>query len=71
MTIGETDLAVRLQEWRRKHGLSIHALADMTDIPYRTLQGVEQGRGFRYPAALVLMMQGIDAKEGTANGNAS
>lgn len=54
-------LAARLREWRKLYGLSLKELSAMTDISARTLEGIEQGRGFRYPNLITHAMRGITA----------
>lgn len=52
------DLAARVKRWRTDHKLSLNDIEALTDIPVRTLNGIEQGRGFRYPKLLDLAMTG-------------
>ncbi len=51
-------LASAVKEWRGKR-LSADTAARLLGLPTRTLQGIEQGRGFRYPKTLLLAMQAI------------
>lgn len=51
-------LARAVREWRGKK-LSSETAARLLGLPPRTLQGIEQGRGFRYPKTLLLAMQAI------------
>jgi hypothetical protein len=53
----DIDLAAQVKAWRGDS--SIRQAADVLGIPRRTLEGVEQGRGFRYPALLRHAMQTI------------
>lgn len=57
-------LAAELREWRGETPLA--SIAPKFGIPLRTLQGIEQGRDFRYPALLRLAMKQIG---GRTNGN--
>lgn len=61
------ELAAAIKAWRGK--VPARIAAEQLGIPKRTLDGIEQGRGFPYPRLLELAMQTIDL-EGT-NGNAS
>ncbi|MDX0589155.1 hypothetical protein [Sinorhizobium medicae] len=51
-------LAKAVREWRGDN-LSSPAAARLLGLPPRTLEGIEQGRGFRYPKTLLLAMQAI------------
>lgn len=55
-------LAARVRTWRRQRGLSLREMSALTDISQRTLEGIEQGRGFRYPNLLADALEGMDAK---------
>lgn len=46
------EMAAALRAWRGE--TSLHAAAARLGIPARTLEGIEQGRGFRYPRLLML-----------------
>lgn len=52
------ELAGLLKEWRNgiQPPISLDLAEQMLDIPRRTLEGIEQGRGFRYPKLLVLAL---------------
>ncbi|MEY9162818.1 DNA-binding transcriptional regulator YiaG [Sinorhizobium fredii] len=60
--------------WRTKLDITADLAAEVLGMSVRTLNGVEQGRGFRYPLMLVQAMLRIDehwhkhraALEGTA-----
>lgn len=49
-------LAAYLREWRADNGLTVEKAEDILGIPARTLEGIEQGRGFRYPKLLMEMI---------------
>ena len=53
-------LAKVVPGWRKEAGLSQREAAEHLFMPVRTLQGIEQGRGFRYPELLVIAMIHID-----------
>jgi sugar (pentulose or hexulose) kinase len=48
-------LADAVKKWRGD--LSAQKAADILGIPVRTLNGIEQGRGFRYAQLLYLVME--------------
>lgn len=50
-------LAAELRELRGD--ISLASIAPEFGIPLRTLQGIEQGRGFKYPHLLRLAMKQI------------
>lgn len=47
-------LAAEVKAWRGK--VPLKTAAEALDIPYRTLEGVEMGRGFNYPKLLRLAL---------------
>jgi transcriptional regulator with XRE-family HTH domain len=49
-------LAETLKAWRSDRGLSAAAAADRLEISVRTLEGIEQGRSFRYEKILRLAL---------------
>jgi DNA-binding XRE family transcriptional regulator len=49
-------LALCVAGWRQKLGLTQAQAAARLDLPLRTLEGIEQGRGFRYPSMLMATM---------------
>ena len=51
-----TYLADAAQGWRERMGMTVKEAAMALGIPWRTLEGVEQGRGFRYPMMLLTAM---------------
>jgi hypothetical protein len=53
-------LAEQVNGWRNHVGLSQSEAAYLLNLPVRTLQGIEQGRGFRYPVMLWTSMLHID-----------
>ena len=57
-------LAAELKSLRGEQSLA--SIAPKIGIPLRTLQGIEQGRGFKYPLLMRLAMQQI---EGASDGN--
>ena len=50
-------LADALKEWRAARGLSAVAAAERLEISVRTLEGIEQGRPFRYEKILRLALE--------------
>jgi hypothetical protein len=51
------DLALKVKAWRGKTPARI--AAEHLGIPKRTLDNIEQGRGFPYPRLLEIAMQTI------------
>ena len=62
------ELAVQVKAWRGK--LAVRKAAPLIGLPWRTLEYVEQGNGFRYPELLLHALRTIDPTEGQ-NGKAS
>lgn len=52
------DLAEKVKAWRGK--VPARVAAELLGIPKRTLDGIEQGRGFPYPRLLLATMETID-----------
>ena len=61
-------LAKMAAGWRSFMKISIKQAAEFLDMPPRTLEGVEQGRGFRYPLMLIHAMIDIDKVSREARG---
>jgi hypothetical protein len=59
-------LAKTVREWRGDK-LSSPAAARLLGLPPRTLEGIEQGRGFRYPKTLLLAMRAVTEARGNVN----
>jgi hypothetical protein len=62
LTRNKIWLADVMKGWRRAVGLTVKQAAEVLDIPWRTLEGVEQGKGFRYPSLLVRTAMHLDKK---------
>lgn len=62
LDITDEGLAQAIKEWRGDK-MSAQMAARLLGLPARTLQGIEQGRGFRYPRTLLLAMQAIRREE--------
>jgi DNA-binding XRE family transcriptional regulator len=60
--LSNEGLALAIKEWRGDK-MSAQMAARLLGLPPRTLQGIEQGRGFRYPRTLQLAMQAIRREE--------
>jgi len=55
MTIQEKyDLAKAVRAWRG--AMTMKEAAELIGIPWRTLEGIEHGRGFSYPEMLKIAM---------------
>lgn len=55
-------LAAEVRTWRGE--CTLREAATVLDVPYRTLEGVEMGRGFNYPKLLRLAMKTWKAPKG-------
>jgi transcriptional regulator with XRE-family HTH domain len=66
MTDEAKEIADDLRTWRTANGLRAVDAAQALGVPLRTLEGIEQAKGFRYPDMLRLAMNGY--KKGKANG---
>jgi transcriptional regulator with XRE-family HTH domain len=55
-TSRKKPLAETLKEWRTSKGYSARAAADALGMPHRTIEGIEQGRPFRYEKILRLAL---------------
>lgn len=53
----DAELARALKAWRADADITAAHASQMLGIPIRTLDGIEQGRGFRYPRLLLLALQ--------------
>lgn len=65
----ETDsaqLAMMLRDWRAKADVPVSRAAQMLGMSKRTYEGIEQGRGFRYPTLLILALRAFDASSAAA-----
>ncbi|MDW9898496.1 helix-turn-helix domain-containing protein [Sinorhizobium meliloti] len=54
------DLAADIRRWRHREAISAAELARRLDMPKRTLDGIEQGRPFRYSRLLKLALIGLE-----------
>ena len=50
-------LSAEVKAWRAERDLSATAAAERLGLPVRTLEGIEQGRPFRYEKMLRLAMK--------------
>jgi transcriptional regulator with XRE-family HTH domain len=55
-TAEKQALAASVRAWRDRNDLSAKQAAELIGIPARTLEGIEQGRGFSYPQMLKIAM---------------
>ena len=62
LTRNKNWLAGVMKGWRRTAGMTVKQAAEALDIPWRTLEGVEQGKGFRYPSLLLRTAIHLDKK---------
>jgi transcriptional regulator with XRE-family HTH domain len=49
----DQELAATVKAWRTERSLTIREAAEYLGMSRRTLEGVEQGRGFTYPTLLI------------------
>jgi hypothetical protein len=56
----KAELANLLKDWRVKTDTSVQLAETVLGIPARTIEGIEQGRGFRYPRLIVLALQALE-----------
>lgn len=61
-------LGQAMQGWRLEMGLTVKGAAELIGISWRTLEGIEQGRGFRYPKMLMHCLIAIDNDSKAAGG---
>lgn len=59
-TPGNQELALIVKAWRGD--VSLAKAAPFLGLPRRTLEGIEQGRGFRYPDLLMIAMKASKPK---------
>ncbi len=61
MTASQPDLApgvdTEVRTWRTSEGLTIRQAGEALGIPHRTVEHIEQARGFRYPRLLMLALE--------------
>jgi hypothetical protein len=57
MTSDGHDLAAQVKAWRGK--LPARKAAPLIGVPWRTLEHIEAGKGFRYPQLLRIAMQAV------------
>lgn len=68
MEMQETDKKQLADEVRRWRGLaSVPVAAKVLGISPRTLNGIEQGRGFNYPSLLRQAMKTLEVPHGDAS----
>ena len=58
---GAAELAVEVKAWRGK--VLARKAAAMIGLPWRTLEHVEQGNGFRYPEMLRLALRAVSRED--------
>jgi DNA-binding XRE family transcriptional regulator len=55
-------LRLEMKEWRRRRGWTAQRAGEELGIPLRTMQNLEQGRGFAFENLLRLAMQALDLR---------
>lgn len=58
------ELSETVKTWRRGQGITANEAADRLGIPPRTLNGIEQGRVFRYERMLRLAINYLEGQHG-------
>lgn len=58
------DLAEMLRDWRRYAGLNAQEAGEWLGLSARTIEGIEQGRGFGAPRVLAWALVGLRGKSG-------
>lgn len=58
------DLAEMLRDWRRYAGLNTQEAGEWLGLSARTIEGIEQGRGFGTPKVLAWALVGLRGKSG-------
>jgi hypothetical protein len=61
MITRKIELASQVKAWRGD--LPVRVAADLLGLPKRTLDGIEQGRPFRYEQLLLAAMKAINPNE--------
>jgi transcriptional regulator with XRE-family HTH domain len=59
-TSRKKPLSETLRDWRTARGLSARDAADALEMSSRTVEGIEQGRPFRYEKILRLAIKALD-----------
>lgn len=60
MTEDEKDeLAQTVKAWRKRNGLGVVEAGEILGLSWRTIQGIEQGRGFGHPKIIKLAMKAL------------
>lgn len=60
------DLAAQVKAWRGK--VPARVAAEVLGVPKRTLDNIEQGKGFPYPRLLLFALQNLEIEGGKTNG---
>lgn len=59
----EATLAEIVKAWRAKAGIPVSRASRVLGIPERTINGIEQGREFRYAKLLILALTALKGNE--------
>ena len=63
MEMERDELAQLLKSWRKREGLSVVEAGAILDLSKRTIEGIEQGRGFGHAQIMKLALKAlIDGK---------
>lgn len=58
------DLGEMMRAWRRYAGLNTEEAGEWLGLSARTIEGIEQGRGFNAPRVLAWALVGLRGKNG-------
>ncbi|MEY9163853.1 transcriptional regulator with XRE-family HTH domain [Sinorhizobium fredii] len=61
------DLSEIVRAWRQRQGITVNEAARRLGIPVRTLDGIAQGRPFRYERMMRLAIERLEARDGDAS----
>lgn len=64
-------LADLMKDWRKRLKISVDTAADLLDMSKRTINGIEQGRGFSFGLLLIQTMISIELEWEARVGHAS
>lgn len=64
-----TKLAELLRGWRAGRGINTEEAGELLGLSARTIEGIEQGRGFGTPMLLVLALCGLEQRKNIQKGS--
>lgn len=54
------ELAAAVKAFRAREGCNVARAAELLGIPARTIEGIEQGRGYRHPMLILLALRSFE-----------